>query len=140
MAIPNQVEENIKNVDCIINLCGILFENKSGDFFRVHTDVPAFLGKISLKHKINSLAEKYGVPVIPHAGQMHNYHLTMASNNCPFSEFFPVHQVEIGNELFYYLFKGEPEPKNGFIDLNDDIPGLGISINEKYKSDFEIIN
>lgn len=51
----NIIEENIKNVDCIINLCGILFENKSGDFFRVHTDVPAFLGKISLKHKINTL-------------------------------------------------------------------------------------
>ena len=31
------------------------FENKSGDFFRVHTDVPAFLGKISLKHKLNTL-------------------------------------------------------------------------------------
>ena len=51
----NIIEENIKNVDYIINLCGILFENKSGDFFRVHTDVPAFLGKISLKHKINTL-------------------------------------------------------------------------------------
>ena len=51
----NIIEENIKNVDCIINLCGILFENKSGDFFRVHTDIPAFLGKISLKHKINTL-------------------------------------------------------------------------------------
>ena len=51
----NIIEENIKNVDSIINLCGILFENKSGDFFRVHTDVPAFLGKISLKHKINTL-------------------------------------------------------------------------------------
>ena len=51
----NIIEENIKNVDRIINLCGILFENKSGDFFRVHTDVPAFLGKISLKHKINTL-------------------------------------------------------------------------------------
>ena len=51
----NIIEENIKNVDSIINLCGILFENKSGDFFRVHTDIPAFLGKISLKHKINSL-------------------------------------------------------------------------------------
>jgi len=50
-----------------------------------------------------------------------------------------VHQVEIGNELFYYLFKGEPEPKNGFIDLDDNIPGLGISINEKYKSDFKIV-
>ena len=51
----NIIEENIKNVDSIINLCGILFENKSGDFFNVHTEVPAFLGKISLKHKINSL-------------------------------------------------------------------------------------
>ena len=44
-----------------------------------------------------------------------------------------------GNELFYYLFEGEPEPKNGFINLNDNTPGLGISINEKYKGDFKII-
>ena len=42
------IEENTKNVNCIINLCGILFENKNGDFFRVHTDVPAFLSRISL--------------------------------------------------------------------------------------------
>ena len=51
----NTIEENIKNVDSIINLCGILFENKSGDFFRVHTDIPAFLGKISSKNKIKTL-------------------------------------------------------------------------------------
>jgi len=63
----------------------------------------------------------------------------MASNNCPFSEYFPVHQVEIGNELFYYLFEGEPEPQNGFINLDDNMPGLGISINEKYKKDFKVI-
>ncbi len=49
------IEENIKNVNCIINLCGILFENKNGDFFKVHTDLPAFLGRISLEHKINTL-------------------------------------------------------------------------------------
>ena len=97
------------------------------------------VGGITAGHKINSLAEKYNVPVVPHAGQMHNFHLTMSSNNCPFSEYFPVHQVEIGNELFYYLFKGEPEPKNGFINLDDNVPGLGISINEKYKSEFKII-
>ena len=70
---------------------------------------------------------------------MHNYHLTMAHNNCPFSEFFPVHQVEIGNELFYYLFEGEPEPKNGFINLDDNKPGLGLTINEKFSKDFAII-
>ena len=98
------------------------------------------VGGFTIANKINALAEAYQVPVIPHAGQMHNYHLTMSNFNCPISEFFPVHDVEIGNELFYYLFKGEPEPKNGFIDLNDNIPGLGISINEKYKSDFKILN
>jgi|TARA_B110000967_G_scaffold204953_1_gene248446 L-rhamnonate dehydratase len=97
------------------------------------------VGGITAGHKINSLAEKYNVPVVPHAGQMHNFHLTMASKNCPFSEYFPVHQVEVGNELFYYLFKGEPEPKNGFINLDDNVPGLGISINEEYKDDFKIV-
>ena len=51
----NIIEENIKNVDSIINLCGILFENKCGDFFRVHKDIPAFLGKISSKNKIKTL-------------------------------------------------------------------------------------
>ena len=49
------IEENTKNLNCIINLCGILYENKNGDFFRVHKDLPAFLGKISLKNKINTL-------------------------------------------------------------------------------------
>ena len=96
-------------------------------------------GGITAANKINDLAEKYNIPVVPHAGQMHNYHLTMSHNNCPFSEYFPVSKVEIGNELFYYLFKGEPEPKNGFINLDDNTPGLGISINEKFKSDFEIV-
>jgi NADH dehydrogenase len=49
------IEENTKDIDCIINLCGILFENKNGDFFRVHSDVPALLGRISLKNKIKTL-------------------------------------------------------------------------------------
>ena len=65
--------------------------------------------------------------------------LNMQKSYFESQEFFPVHQVEIGNELFYYLFKGEPEPKNGFINLDDNTPGLGISINEKYKSDFKIL-
>ena len=59
--------------------------------------------------------------------------------NCPISEYFPVHDVEIGNELFYYIFEGDPKPEQGFIDLNDDIPGLGLNITDKYKSDFKII-
>jgi len=97
------------------------------------------VGGITAAQKINALAEAYQVPVIPHAGQMHNYHLTMANLNCPFSEFFPVHDVEIGNELFYYIFEGDPEPKNGFIDLDENTPGLGINLSNKYEKDFQII-
>ena len=49
------IEHNILDVDCIINLCGILYENKHGDFLRVHSDLPALLGKLSINNKINKL-------------------------------------------------------------------------------------
>lgn len=96
------------------------------------------VGGITAAKKINALAEAYSVPVIPHAGQMHNYHLTMSTLASPMSEYFPVHEVEIGNELFYYLFKGDPAPINGFVDLDDNIPGLGLSINDEHFKDFII--
>ena len=97
------------------------------------------VGGFTIAQKINALAEAYQIPVVPHAGQMHNYHLTMSNFNCPISEFFPVHDVEIGNELFYYIFEGDPSPKNGFINLDDNVPGLGLKLTDKYKSDFTII-
>jgi L-alanine-DL-glutamate epimerase-like enolase superfamily enzyme len=97
------------------------------------------VGGITAAHKVNALAEVYGVPVIPHAGQMHNYHLTMSTLASPMSEFFPVHDVEIGNELFYYIFKGDPLPQNGFVDLDDDLPGLGLELSEKYNENFSIL-
>ena len=52
---------------------------------------------------------------------------------------FPVHDVEIGNELFYYIFEGDPAPIDGMIDLDDNVPGLGLKITDKYKSEFKII-
>ena len=97
------------------------------------------VGGFTAAQKINAIAEAHQVPVIPHAGQMHNYHLTMSNFNCPISEFFPVHDVEIGNELFYYIFEGDPAPKDGFIDLDDNKPGLGLKITDKFKSDFKIL-
>jgi L-rhamnonate dehydratase len=97
------------------------------------------VGGITMAHKINALAESYSVPVIPHAGQMHNYHLTMSSFNAPISEYFPMHEVEVGNELFYYLFDGEPVAKNGFLQLADDQPGLGLSLKTEYRDQFDII-
>ena len=96
------------------------------------------VGGITAAQKINALAEAYQVPVIPHAGQAHNYHLTMANINCPMSEYFPVHDVEIGNELFYYIFNGDPPAHDGFLDLSEDTPGLGITISDQHLGHFDI--
>ena len=97
------------------------------------------VGGFTVAQKINALAEAYQIPVVPHAGQMHNYHLTMSNFNCPISEFFPVHEVEVGNELFYYIFEGDPAPVDGMIDLDDNAPRLGLKVTDKYKSDFKIL-
>ena len=97
------------------------------------------VGGITAARKVNALAAAHGVPVIPHAGQMHNYHLVMSDLNCPMAEYFPVHGVEIGNELFYYLFDGDPEPQDGFLQLSDDVPGLGISISTAHAGNFDIV-
>ena len=43
------------------------------------------------------------------------------------------------NELFYYVFKGEPVAENGFVDLKDDVPGLGLTLNTDYLEHFNII-
>jgi L-alanine-DL-glutamate epimerase-like enolase superfamily enzyme len=97
------------------------------------------VGGITQARKIAALAEAHGVPVIPHAGQMHNYHVVMASLNSPMAEYFPRVDVEIGNELFWYIFDGEPEATNGTIDLRDDRPGLGLTINEQALEKFDVI-
>ena len=96
------------------------------------------VGGITAAQKINALAEAWQVPVIPHAGQMHNYHLTMSSFNCPISEWFPVFDVEVGNELFYYIFKGDPEAVDGYLQLDDNTPGLGIELDNTHLDHFRI--
>jgi L-rhamnonate dehydratase len=97
------------------------------------------VGGISQARKITALAEAYQVPVIPHAGQMHNYHVVMASLNSPMAEFFPKVDVEVGNELFWYIFEGEPVPVDGYIDLDENTPGLGLTVNEESLKRFTII-
>ncbi len=97
------------------------------------------VGGITQAKKIQALAEAYSVPVVPHAGQMHNYHLVMSSVISPMAEFFPKHPVEVGNELFWYIFDGEPVAENGFLQLNDNVAGMGVTLSEAHLSDFNII-
>lgn len=113
-----------------------LLDAKAVDYIQFDTNR---VGGITQARKIAALAEAHSVPVVPHSGQMHNLHIVMASLNCPMAEFFPIVDVEVGNELFWYIFKGEPRPVNGYIDLSDDVPGLGLTVQENALSKFEVI-
>jgi len=113
-----------------------LLENDALDYIQFDTNR---VGGISQARKICALAESFQVPVVPHAGQMHNYHVIMASLNAPIAEFFPKVDVEVGNELFWYIFDGEPVPKDGYIDLDENTPGLGLTVNEESLKRFTVI-
>jgi len=54
------------------------------------------------------------------------------------AEFFPPVDVEVGNELFWYIFKGEPKPTGGFIDLDENVHGLGLTVDEEGLKKFEV--
>ena len=113
-----------------------LLDARAVDYIQFDTNR---VGGITQARKVAALAEAHEVPVIPHAGQMHNFHIVMASLNSPMAEFFPIVDVEVGNELFWYIFEGEPTPKDGYIELNEELPGLGLVVNEAALSQFEVI-
>jgi len=113
-----------------------LLEARAVDYIQFDTNR---VGGITQARKIAALAEAYAVPVIPHAGQMHNYHVVMASLNSPMAEYFPRVDVEVGNELFWYIFRGEPSAEGGSIDLADNVPGLGLTLDEAGLERFEVL-
>ncbi len=113
-----------------------LLEANALDYIQFDTNR---VGGISQARKISALAESFQIPVVPHAGQMHNYHVVMASLNSPMAEFFPQVDVEVGNELFWYIFDGEPTPVDGYINLDENVAGLGLTVNEKSLKRFKII-
>ena len=96
------------------------------------------VGGITAAQKITALCEANDVTVVPHAGQMHNYHITMASYTGPMSEYFPKVPVEVGNELFWYIFDGEAEAEGGFINLSDKSSGFGLTIKDPVPKEFKL--
>ncbi|MCB9992822.1 MAG: L-rhamnonate dehydratase [Hyphomicrobiaceae bacterium] len=96
------------------------------------------VGGITAAKKITDLCEAYDVAVIPHAGQMHNYHISMSSFGAPIAEYFPKVPVEVGNELFWYVFDGEPVARNGAIDLSDSLPGFGLTLKNPNPNEFRL--
>jgi L-alanine-DL-glutamate epimerase-like enolase superfamily enzyme len=96
------------------------------------------VGGITAAKKVTDLCEAYDVTVIPHAGQMHNYHVSMSSYAAPISEYFPKVPVEVGNELFWYIFDGEPVAEKGFVDLSNDKPGFGLTLKTPDPAEFRL--
>ena len=82
-------------------------------------------GGISELKKIAAYASVHGVPVIPHGIGAPTYHFVISTVNSPRAEFVDVFAQ--GNEL---LLEGEPVPKNGFIELNNE-PGFGYRLNNR---------
>jgi L-alanine-DL-glutamate epimerase-like enolase superfamily enzyme len=97
------------------------------------------VGGITVAHKITALCEAQDITVVPHAGQLHNYHIVMSSYGAPFAEYFPNGPVEVGNELFWYIFEGEPIASDGCIELREDLPGLGLTLKSPKSTEFRLV-
>tara|TARA_B100001996_G_scaffold373164_1_gene350347 strand:- start:1658 stop:2605 length:948 start_codon:yes stop_codon:yes gene_type:complete len=49
----DKIEEAISNSDVVINLIGILFENRKQKFSKIHSDIPEIISKLCAKHGVN---------------------------------------------------------------------------------------
>jgi hypothetical protein len=85
------------------------------------------------------MALPHGIEVIPHGGNMHNLHVVMSSYACPMAEYFPKTEIEVGNEMFWYIFDGEAVAQNGQLQLDDKRPGVGLTLKADGLENFEIV-
>ncbi len=97
------------------------------------------VGGFTEAQRICNMALVHGVEVIPHGGQMHNLHVVMSSFACPMAEYFPQTEIEVGNEMFWYIFDGEAIADNGKLQLNDQKPGMGLTLKTEGLEHFTII-
>ncbi len=97
------------------------------------------VGGFTEAQKICNMAYMHGVEVIPHGGQMHNLHVVMSSFASPMAEYFPQTEIEVGNEMFWYIFDGEAIAENGKLQLDDNKPGMGLTLKTDGLENFSII-
>jgi L-rhamnonate dehydratase len=96
------------------------------------------VGGFTEAQKICNMALAHGVEVIPHGGQMHNLHVVMSSFASPMAEYFPQTEIEVGNEMFWYIFDGEAIAQNGQLQLDDNKPGMGLTLKKDHLHQFKI--
>ncbi len=89
------------------------------------------VGGITEARKIWAMAAAHNIPVIPHAGQMHNYHLVMSHLNSPMAEYLPAPSQggDLDDDtLFFEIFSGDPLAEAGHVEIPAK-PGLGLELN-----------
>ncbi len=113
-----------------------LLKAKALDIFQFDTNR---VGGFTEAQKICAMALPNGIEVIPHGGQMHNLHVVMSSFACPMAEYFPKTEIEVGNEIFWYMFDGEAVAEDGLLQLDDAKPGVGLTLKTEGLENFNII-
>ena len=81
-------------------------------------------GGLSELRKIAAMASAHDLPVIPHGVGAPTYHFVMATTNAPRAEF-----VDIFAQGGKAVLKGEPQPRNGFVELSEK-PGFGYELDQ----------
>jgi L-alanine-DL-glutamate epimerase-like enolase superfamily enzyme len=113
-----------------------LLKAEALDIFQFDTNR---VGGFTEAQKICTMAANEGVEVIPHGGQMHNLHVVMSSFACPMAEYFPQTPIEVGNEMFWYIFDGEATAQDGVLQLDDRKAGVGLTLKTEGLAHFNII-
>uniref|UniRef100_A0A6B2LKD8 Enolase C-terminal domain-containing protein n=1 Tax=Arcella intermedia TaxID=1963864 RepID=A0A6B2LKD8_9EUKA len=90
-----------------------------------------WVGGVTEVRRIIAMAAAYDIPVIPHGSSVFSYHVQTAFANCPMGEFL---NMSPGADkivpVFGNLFKDEPLPKDGYIELSEK-PGWGVELNKE---------
>ena len=90
-----------------------------------------WVGGLTEARRIVAMASAYDIPVIPHGSSVFSYHLQYANTNCPIAEFLVMSpQADKISPIFGELFKNEPLPVNGYLDL-PETPGWGVELNDQ---------
>ena len=90
-----------------------------------------WVGGLTEARRIVAMAAAYDLPVIPHGSSVFSYHLQYAFTNCPLAEFLVMSPAaDTVVPLFGELFRDEPLPRDGYIQLTD-APGWGVELNDK---------
>mmetsp|Transcript_50928 Transcript_50928/g.55149 ORF Transcript_50928/g.55149 Transcript_50928/m.55149 type:complete len:419 (+) Transcript_50928:150-1406(+) len=88
-------------------------------------------GGMTEARRIVALASAFDIPVIPHGSSVYSYHLQICFPSCPIAEFLMMSpKADTIVSFFGNLFKDEPLPKNGYVELTDK-PGFGVELNRE---------